>query len=134
MKPKNKGGRPAKLTLALVEEIGDCIALGMTEEQACLLVGVSYKSFKSAQTRKPEFAVAIKERQAVFLDEALKAIRGGIQGWQGRAWILERRHKPQFNRTDTHAVTDPEGKAAFTAEDLLDMEKMTKALVKDMRK
>ena len=42
---KRGRGRPAIITLELVEQIGQLIAKGMTEEQACLRVGVNLNSF-----------------------------------------------------------------------------------------
>lgn len=130
MKPKKrKVGRPAKITLALVEFIGELIALGMTEEQACAANRVSHKSFESAKRRKPEFAGAIKNAQADFLAAGLRDIRAGKAGWQGAAWILERRHKPQFNRTDNHALTTPAGEGfVLTDAEAADLEKMAKTM------
>jgi hypothetical protein len=96
---KRGPGRPAKLTLSHIGEVGQRIALGLTEEQACLSVGVNYKTFVSARKRNPEFAGVVKRCQAEFLLRALNDIRSGKKGWQGCAWILERRHRPQFDRT-----------------------------------
>jgi len=91
-------GRPAIITLPVIREIGTLIAKGMTEEQACAHVGVSHPSFRSARSRNPEYASAIKEAQADYLATALDKIGDGESGWQGRAWILERRHGEQFRR------------------------------------
>jgi len=96
---QNRGpGRPATITLAVVEEIARLIAKGMTEEQACLRVGINHASLRTAKHRNPEFETAIKKGQADYLDESLDIIGRGARGWQGRAWILERRHGDQFRR------------------------------------
>jgi hypothetical protein len=54
----------------------------MTEEQACLRLGVNHSSFRTARHR----------------NLSLDTIKNGKKGWQGRAWILERRHGDQFRR------------------------------------
>jgi hypothetical protein len=95
---KRRRGRPATITLAIVQEIARLIAKGMTEEQACLRVGINPASLRTAKHRNPEFETAIKEAQAEYLDESLDIIGQGGRGWQGRAWILERRHGEQFRR------------------------------------
>jgi hypothetical protein len=96
--PKRKPGRPAVVTMDKVEQIARLIAKGMTEEQACVRVGVNHSSFRTARHRNEEFETAIKLAQAEFLDESLDVIGKGEKGWQGRAWILERRHNPQFSK------------------------------------
>jgi hypothetical protein len=83
----------------VVQKIAQLIAKGMTEEQACLRVCVNHASFRTARHRNAEFETAVKEGQAEFLDESLDVIRKGARGWQGLAWILERRHGEQFRRT-----------------------------------
>jgi hypothetical protein len=97
--PHRGRGRPAIITLPLVQEVAKLIAKGMTEEQACLRVGINHGSFRTARHRNPEFDTAIKETHAQFLDESIDIIAKGGRGWQGRAWILERRHGDQFRRT-----------------------------------
>src|SRR5262245_19237512 len=93
-------GRPASITLEVVQQIGSLIAKGMTEEQACTRVGVNHSSFRTARHRNPEFETAVKEAQADYLAESVELIGQGARGWQGRAWLLERRHGNQFrNKT-----------------------------------
>lgn len=96
--PARGPGRPATITLEVIQQIGKLIAKGMTEEQACVRVGVNHASFRTARHRNPEFETAVKESQVEFLDAALDNIGQGGKGWQGRAWILERRHGDQFRR------------------------------------
>lgn len=125
-------GRPPTITLPLVQEVSKLIAKGMTEEQACLRVGIKHSSFRTAKHRNSEFETAIKEAQAVFLDESLDIIGKGGRGWQGRAWILERRHGEQFRRNS--AVELSGQLAAFVPADLLvrkPLEQWTRADVED---
>ena len=95
---KRGPGRPATITLDVVENVARLIAKGMTEEQACVRVGVNHASLRTSRHRNPEFETAIKKAQAEFLDAALDRIAAGQRGWQGLAWILERRHGGQFRR------------------------------------
>ena len=114
---KRGRGRPAMITLALVQQVGQLIAKGMTEEQACLRVGINHGSFRTARHRSPEFDTAIREIHARYLDESIDVIEKGGRGWQGRAWILERRHGDQFRRNTGMEVTAHIG--PFNAADVL---------------
>ena len=107
---KRGRGRPATITLELVEKVASLIAKGMTEEQACMRAEVNHSSIRTARHRNPEFETAIKRAQAEFLDESLDRIGEGKRGWQGRAWILERRHGEQFRRNtglEVNALVGP---------------------------
>ena len=100
--PKRSRGRPATITPAVVEEIAGRIALGLTHEQAASLSGVKLPAWTKALERHPEFVEVVKDRSAEYVESALHSIRAGARGWQGAAWILERRHKAQFGRADIH--------------------------------
>ena len=89
----------------------------MTEEQACLRVGINQCSFRTARSRNPEYESAIKQAQADFLDQAIDTIAKGGRGWQGLAWLLERRHGDQFRRNSGLEVTAHIG--PFSAAELL---------------
>ena len=97
---KRSAGRPATLTLEIVRRIGELVAHGLTHEQACLACDVAPRTLEKALERKPAFVGTIKKAHADFLVAAVADIRAGTNGWQGAAWLLERRHKPQFNRQD----------------------------------
>lgn len=135
---KRKTGRPAKITLAAVRAVGHLIALGMTEEQACLAEALNHGSFRSAVHRKPTFATAIKSEHAQFLRRALTAIADGGEvstlgggsraPWTGLAWILERRHKPQFNRTEAAVLAIAAGGAVLTPEQMVELERLAKQM------
>ncbi len=114
---KRGRGRPATITLDLIQKVGTLIARGLTEEQACLRVGINHHSFRTARQRNPEFELAIKRAQADFLDSATESISKGARGWQGLAWILERRHGDQFRRNTGVEVSGP--LAAFNPVDAL---------------
>jgi hypothetical protein len=99
-----KPGRPASvITLAVVHAIGLEIARGLTIEQACLNMSpvVSPASLRSACKRNPRLSLEMEKAKAIFLAKATASIFAGERGWQGKAWILERRHRQQFSRNET---------------------------------
>ena len=71
-----------------------------------------------ARCRNADFEEAIKKGMALFMDKALDKIAAGLAGWQGCAWILERRHKPQFSRTDQAVVAETEGGGLVLTDEL----------------
>lgn len=104
---KRKGrGRPPKLTMEILQEVGHLIAMGLTQSQACLHLGVCLATLRSALQTKPAFSSVMEKACADFLVEATRKIYSGQVGWQGAAWILERRHKPQFNRVEPQINVD----------------------------
>lgn len=96
---KRGRGRPSKINLAVVERIADSIAMGMTEEMACLEAGVSLAAWQKACQRNPDFVLLKKRGKAVFTRNSLEVIACGATGWQGRAWILERTQREQFSKS-----------------------------------
>ncbi len=139
-------GRPPKITIKEVRAIGELMALGVPEAYACELHGVNPETFGPAVSRKPEFKRAMMVHHAQFMAESLKIIKEGgervmvmttegasekILPWTGRAWILERRYKPHFNKTEVHKPGEGKGEhgGLMTAEEMADLERMTKALV-----
>lgn len=145
-------GRPPKITIKEVRAIGELMALGVPEAYACELHGVNPETFGPAVSRKPEFKRAMMVHHAQFMAESLKIIKEGgevlrtaegaddsgkqvfkdrIVPWTGRAWILERRYKPHFNKTEVHKPGEGKNESGglMTAEEMADLERMTKALV-----
>lgn len=147
---KRPHGRPAVITLAVVEQVGELMALGVPEEYACALAGVKAETFGPAVSRKAAFKAAMVKHHARFMEESLRRIRDGGEivqradgvgkdgepvyreervPWTGRAWILERRYKPHFNRTDQHALTKADGSGCLlTSLDMGELERMAQAL------
>jgi hypothetical protein len=99
-----KRGRPVVVTPEKVKEIGQLVGRGLTFEQACLRAGVKYESFRTAWSRNANLDHQLKESLSEFLDTATLRILNGERGWQGAAWLLERRHGSQFRRPPETAV------------------------------
>lgn len=95
-RPAPKMGRPVTITVAVAETIGRNVARGMTVEQACIFARVKPDSYDHAVQQRPAIFTAHQKAFTTFIDRALADIRAGKKGWQGAAWILERRHGVQF--------------------------------------
>jgi hypothetical protein len=98
-KPKHPGGRPTKRTPEVVEKLAQCIAMGLTDDEACALSGIHRDTFH--QWRKdPEFSDAVQSAKAQRLAQRLNRVESGELGWQGTAWILERCYQGRFSRPE----------------------------------
>ena len=61
---------------------------------------------------------------------ALEKFERRVRPWTGLAWILERRHKPQFNKTEVIKAREGPGEGGLmTADEMLELEKLTKRMV-----
>lgn len=142
-KRKRKGGRPPKVTISKVQEIGALMALGVPEDYACALHGINPETFGPAVSRSPAYKAAMKVHHAKFMAESLQIIRDGgervtvtttegesekILPWTGRAWILERRYKPHFNKTEVVKPGEAAGESGglLKEKDLLELEALMK--------
>jgi len=146
-KKKQPVGRPAKITLSVVDKVGELMALGIPEEHACALCGVNAATFGPAVSRSEAFKAALKLHHARFMARALKGIAAGGEvaqftdqddnvrdvrlPWQGLAWILERRYKPHFNKTEVHKDKEADGERGglLTAADMAELERIMRAEV-----
>lgn len=104
-------GRPTECTPEVTAKVCEAIREGMYLEHAGPLVGVTYTTICNwrtwgAEGREPyaSFLDAVKEAEAVFVQDNLGAIRGAQGGkdaapWTNRAWLLERRMPRLYGRT-----------------------------------
>lgn len=142
---KDRGpGRPPVITLAVVERVSELMALGMPEEDACALAGVNAETYGPAVSRSPEFKAVHRLNKARFMERALRAIANGGEirvtedeegnakeervPWTGLAWILERRHKPHFNKREELAHGVAGAGVFFSADEERMLEEMAKEL------
>jgi hypothetical protein len=153
MKKKSKGGRPRKITRQIVEEVGEYMADGIPQDYACALVGVNASTFGPVVSRREDFREIMLLKHARYMARALKAIKEGgeeiiyrdasgapemdkdgvtktrIRPWTGFAWVLERRYKPHFNRTEVHKPAESHGESGgLTMAEAAELEKMAKAM------
>jgi hypothetical protein len=124
----NPNRKSAVLNLELVTKIGQSIARGLTEEQACMAHKVKLDTFRKACQRNEEYGEALQIARSLFLEDATTRIYAGTSGWQGAAWILERRHKAQFARTEM-MVTQAAPAGGVTESFLEELAKVNSQLV-----
>lgn len=120
-------GRRTACTPELTKEIADLITQGLSNKDACAIVGISQTSYhnwinraelelerlKESKTRlrkreKPfiEFLEAIKKAIPDRKKELINRIaRHSHQYWQAAAWLLERLHPDEFGRRDRMDIT-----------------------------
>lgn len=146
---QKRPGRPPKITAAMVERVAALMADGTPEEFACAACGVNPETFGPAVSRNPEFKAIKRRHDAKFITESLAIIKAGgeklqladgvdkhgdevfvekIMPWTGRAWILERRYKPHFNKTEVHKDRETAGESGglLSEQDMIDLERAVK--------
>lgn len=86
--------------------VANDVANGSTLKQACLghIPPISVKAMESKLRTRGAYKKLYEIGQARYVLSATKDISNGVQGWQGRAWILERRHGSQFQRRPDQVV------------------------------
>ena len=107
-------GRPTLYTPELANRLAENIAVGLTDEEAAALEGISADCINRWRKSNPEFREAIKKAEAQRLKLRLAKIEAGEQGWQGTAWALERIYPARFARPEVLnqiAVVNQAGKA-----------------------
>jgi len=109
-RPSKRGrlgeGRPRAVTLDTVRKVSLSIARGLTEEQACGAHGVSWDTYRHAKVANPEYRHVQQKLTLAWLNKAVERCEKGQPGWQGTAWLLERRYGPQFRRTTVEVSLD----------------------------
>ncbi len=139
-KPGARGrGRPPELTPAIEALIFEGIGLGMDREEVADLAGkhrttvwrwikAAYEAVEgdTATDEDVDFCNAVKEAEAKGVIVRLRRIQSGDPGWQGCAWIQERRYarrwgaKQQVEHTGKDGgpieILTPEQKAARVQE------------------
>lgn len=116
---KHAGGRPSEMTPEIVAKMLEGIGLGLSVFDVADLAGkhrvTLYRWIEAAQkavdddTATPEqveFCNQVKTAQQEGQMRRLKRIESGDAGWQGCAWIQERRFRQQWGASVQH-VGDP---------------------------
>ena len=93
------GGAPTKRTSEVIQKIADAIALGLADDEAASLAGISDMTLTKWR-RDPEFVGKIKNAVSTRLAMRLSRIGSGVDGWQGTAWLLERLYPSRFSRPE----------------------------------
>lgn len=96
------GGRPSKCTLQLIEVLAKAISDGLPDRFACDVAGISNDTL--VEWRKDplndQFSAIVKQAEAERMRKRLLRIEEGLPGWQGSAWVLERKYPEHFARPE----------------------------------
>lgn len=90
------------LTKDVTSDLRDKILRGLTEEQACELVGVSYSTYSQWLIKYPLFKEFIRRVKAEVEFDALEHIKDAMSGgtWSAAAWFLERKWPQRYGKRD----------------------------------
>lgn len=112
-------GRPSKLNEELITQMYDIIKDGVPVTYVCDYFGITKMSFSNWMRQGEEeytnenydslhakFFYSIKKAQGEFVMDAVRDIGSGRQGWQGRAWILERTRQDFMPKQEISAGED----------------------------
>lgn len=110
------------MTPEVVQEMLDGIALGMHYEEVADLCGKGRNTIwrwmtsaeravedGTATEEQAEFWNAVKKAQAKGVHRRLNRIVEGDNGWQGSAWIQERRFRQKWGQTVKQEISGPNG-------------------------
>lgn len=116
--------KPRALTPQVQADIIKYLAEGNYFTTACLAAGVTrycvfywqklWESGHESARVYDDFFNALARAQAIAEVNAVKAISEGKPGWQGPAWLIERRHPKRWNRKQ-HVDVTSDGKAMKSA-------------------
>ena len=90
------------LTKDVTLDLEEKILRGLTEEQACELVGVAYETYSKWLRNYPLFKEFIRRVKAQVEFEALEWIHNAMEGgtWSAAAWFLERKYPQRYGKRD----------------------------------
>ena len=90
------------LTKDVADDLRNKILRGLTEEQACELVGVKYATYSQWLIKYPLFKEFIRRVKAEVEFEALEFIKDAMKGgtWSAAAWFLERKWPQRYGKRD----------------------------------
>lgn len=126
---RNRGatGRPSKLYDQEVrDKILEAMKLGLADQDAAAYAGIDYTTFyrwqkaaeedETGESAEAEFCKMVKREQAVGLVAIHRRVLEGESGWQGSAWLAERRFPDRYARQDRiqHTVETPKHFAAVS--------------------
>src|ERR1700679_2418607 len=98
-----KGGRPTKRTPELLAQLTAHLETGATLALACQACGLDPTTLNTWR-KDAEFAQYLEQTLAIAQINNLLRVQAGGPGWQGAAWILERRHPKRWGKRETVTV------------------------------
>ena len=92
------GGRPTKLTPAMIAKIAELFWLAFTDQQVAEFVGLHERTIR--RYRSGELCPQIKKAELAREMPYRKRIWDGVGNWCGAAWMLERKYPTQFAKPE----------------------------------
>lgn len=84
-----------KLSQELIKEIGDYLLDGMTEQEACILVGYPYSVFKILKENNEDIRNFLEKKFVLFKHEQLKQVKEKKTD-KNAQWLLEKLRPDEF--------------------------------------
>jgi len=107
-------GRKPKYSPHMQAALCRWLKKGCNYKDACAMEGISYETFRTWQTEKSVFSVAIKKAEAECKVARIQTIlKASDKSWQAAAWWLERQYGDEYGR-----VPKKEPENAVTMEEL----------------
>lgn len=90
-------------------QILECVKNGLTEEDGCVMAGISMSEYEDIQRRSPQLTRLIEKEKVIFKLEIMKQITESIRkGDTGKAmWMAERRFPAEYGSATKRLVTPP---------------------------
>jgi hypothetical protein len=90
------------LTKDIADDLKNKILRGLTDQQACEMVGVSTKTFFDWQGVYSPFKEFIRRAKAQVEFDTLEHIQDAMDGgtWSAAAWFLERKYPQRYGKRD----------------------------------
>ena len=111
---KHLGGRKTKYSPQMQAALCKWLRKGCSFKDACAMEGISYETFRTWQSEKSVFSVAIKKAEAECKVARIQTIlKASDKSWQAAAWWLERRYGDEYGR-----IPKEEPENAVTIEEL----------------
>lgn len=97
-----------KATVACTQ-ILECVKNGLSEEDGCVLAGISYTEYEEIRRRAPQIVRLIEKEKVVYKLELMKPITEAIKkGDTSKAmWIAERKYPAEFGSSTKRVITPP---------------------------
>jgi hypothetical protein len=128
--------RQIQLSEKTLKKIAECLFLAYTAEQAAYIGGISERTL--ARIRKTPVWLEIQAKALAFEKPYRQKVWQGLPGWQGAAWMLERKYpsllaRPEIQlQVNTASVTN--NTIVITAEQAKSMQARTNAIEAELTK
>jgi len=92
-------GRKSKYSPQMQSALCQWLKKGCSFRDACAMEGISYETFRTWQSEKSVFSVAIKKAETECKVARIQTIlKASDKSWQAAAWWLERRCPDEYGR------------------------------------